>query len=133
FTDMLRLNFNAEKLDCDYYTLRKKYVYPGRSTYTERKISKVLNIKLISLAIADLGAVLVYLQLKLKMENKKYMEFEFTLLAPHKVKHIMESVPMPKPIEKIEIQDEEEEREDSGGLDHRGWRHPTSQKDVEHA
>ncbi|KAH9323742.1 hypothetical protein KI387_018381, partial [Taxus chinensis] len=62
------------KVDCDYHTLRKKYVYPGRSAYTERIISEVLNIKPISLAVVDVGATLAYLQLKIKMENKKYVE-----------------------------------------------------------
>ncbi|KAH9316900.1 hypothetical protein KI387_018669, partial [Taxus chinensis] len=62
------------KVDYDYHTLRKKYVYPDRSAYTNNIISEMLNIKPISLAMADLGAALVYLQFKLKMENTKYVE-----------------------------------------------------------
>ncbi|KAH9300870.1 hypothetical protein KI387_012453, partial [Taxus chinensis] len=61
------------KVDCNYHMLRKKYV-PGRSAYTERIISEVLNINPISLVVEDVGAALVYLQLKPKMENKKYVE-----------------------------------------------------------
>ncbi|KAH9320538.1 hypothetical protein KI387_015177, partial [Taxus chinensis] len=91
------------KVDYDYHTLRKKYVYPGRSAYTERIISKVLNIKPISLVVANVGATLVYLQLNLKMENNKYVEGEFTLPAPPKGKHIMENIPVLKPTEPVEV------------------------------
>ncbi|KAH9306175.1 hypothetical protein KI387_010579, partial [Taxus chinensis] len=69
-----RLVLNTKKVDHDYCTLRKKYVYPGRSAYIERIISEVLNIKQISLAVVDVGEALVYLQLKLKMEDNKYVE-----------------------------------------------------------
>ncbi|KAH9287505.1 hypothetical protein KI387_031622, partial [Taxus chinensis] len=53
------------------------------------------------------------------MDNKKYVEGEFTLPTPPKGKHTMENIPTPKPIEPMEVEDEEEEREDSGGLEHR--------------
>ncbi|KAH9308849.1 hypothetical protein KI387_036760, partial [Taxus chinensis] len=66
-----------------------------------------------------LGVVLVYLQLKPKMENNKYVEGEFTLPAPPKGKHTMGNIPTPKATEPIEVEDEEEEHEDSGGLEHR--------------
>ncbi|KAH9310236.1 hypothetical protein KI387_038147, partial [Taxus chinensis] len=130
FTDTRRLKLNADKVEYDYHTLRKKYVYPGRSTYTRRIILEVLNMKHVSLAVADLVAELVYLQLKPKMENNKYVEGEFALPAPPKGKHTMENVPTPKPAEKIKVQDEEEECEDIGGLEHR--RDPTSQSEAEH-
>ncbi|KAH9307273.1 hypothetical protein KI387_035184, partial [Taxus chinensis] len=42
--------------------------------YIERLISDVLSIKLVSLAMGDIVAALVYLQLKPKMENNKYVE-----------------------------------------------------------
>ncbi|KAH9296924.1 hypothetical protein KI387_028606, partial [Taxus chinensis] len=65
------------------------------------------------------GATLVYLQLKPKMENNKYVEGDFALPAPRKGKNTMENIPTPKPTKKIEVEDEEEEREDSGDLEHR--------------
>lgn len=112
--------------------MRKKYVYLGRSASTKRIISEVLNIKPISFAIVDVGVTLVYLQLKLKMENNKYVEGEFALLAPPKGKHTVEDIPTPNPTELIKVQDEEEECEDSVGLEHRGRRHPISQNEAEH-
>ncbi|KAH9320398.1 hypothetical protein KI387_044498, partial [Taxus chinensis] len=75
---------------------------------------------------------LVYLQLKPKLENTKYVENEFTLPGPPKGKHTMENVPTPKPTKTIQVDDEEEEHEDSGGLEHRGRRHPLNKDEFEH-
>ncbi|KAH9319329.1 hypothetical protein KI387_021098, partial [Taxus chinensis] len=58
-------------------------------------------MKPVSLAVGDVGAVLVYLQLKPKMENKKYVENEFMLPGPPKGKHTVENVPTPQPAETI--------------------------------
>ncbi|KAH9315154.1 hypothetical protein KI387_023781, partial [Taxus chinensis] len=71
----------------------------------------------VRLVLGDAEATLVYLQLKPKLENNKYVENEFTLPGPPR--GTVENVPAPKPIETIEV-DEEEEHEDSGGLEHRG-------------
>lgn len=126
FTDVWQLTFNTDKVDCDYHTLRKKYVYVGWGAYVERLIFDVLSIKPISLVVGYIRAVPVYLQLKPNMENKKYVEGDFTLLEPPKGKYIMENILVPKPKEPIEVKDEEEECEDSVILDHRGRRHPMS-------
>ncbi|KAH9310301.1 hypothetical protein KI387_044706, partial [Taxus chinensis] len=53
------------------------------------------------------------------MENNKYVEDEFTLPAPPKGKHTMENIPTPKPTDPIEVEDEADECEDIGGLEHR--------------
>ncbi|KAH9301126.1 hypothetical protein KI387_012709, partial [Taxus chinensis] len=98
----------------------------------ERLISDVLSIKLVLLAMGDVGAALVYLQLKPKMEYNKYVEDEFTLLESPKGKHIMDNIPVPKPIEPIEVKDEKDECEDSGGLEHRGRIHPTNKNEDDH-
>ncbi|KAH9308968.1 hypothetical protein KI387_036879, partial [Taxus chinensis] len=104
------------KVDYDYHTLRKTYVYPGKVSYIERLISDVINMNPVSLVIGDSGAMLVYLQLKHKLEGNKYVENEFALPRLLKGNHIVENVPAPNPMEPIEVDDEEEGREDSGGL-----------------
>ncbi|KAH9306821.1 hypothetical protein KI387_011225, partial [Taxus chinensis] len=116
---------------CDYHTLRKKYVYLGWCAYVERLIYDILSIKPISLEVGDIGLGLVYLQIKPNMENNKYVKGEFTLPAPPKRKHTMENIPGPKPIEPIKVEDDEE-CEDSGGLEHRGRRHPTNKGESEY-
>ncbi|KAH9324226.1 hypothetical protein KI387_004404, partial [Taxus chinensis] len=65
------------------------------------------------------------------MENKKYVEGEFALPAPPKGKHTMENIPSSNPTEPIEVEDEEEEHEDSGGLGHMGRRHPINKGEAE--
>ncbi|KAH9316800.1 hypothetical protein KI387_044538, partial [Taxus chinensis] len=82
----------------------------------EKLILDVISMNPVSLEIGDIGAALVYLQLKPKLENKKYVENEFTLLGPPKGKHTMENVPASKPTEPIEVDDKEEEHEDIEGL-----------------
>ncbi|KAH9321810.1 hypothetical protein KI387_016449, partial [Taxus chinensis] len=79
-------------------------------------ISDMISMKPVSLVIGDSGAMLIYLQLKPKLEGNKYVENEFALLGPPKGKHTMENVPAPKPTKPIEVDDEEEEHEESGGL-----------------
>ncbi|KAH9308871.1 hypothetical protein KI387_036782, partial [Taxus chinensis] len=90
------------------------------TSYVDRLISDIISMKPISLAIEDIGAMLRYLQIKPKIENKKYMENEFALPGPPNGKHTVENMPAPKPTKDIEVDDEEEEREDSGDLEHRG-------------
>ncbi|KAH9298845.1 hypothetical protein KI387_030527, partial [Taxus chinensis] len=51
---------------------------------------------------------------------------------PPKGKHIVENVPAPNPTTTIEVDEEEEECEDSGVLEHRGWRQPTERVETEH-
>ncbi|KAH9318042.1 hypothetical protein KI387_019811, partial [Taxus chinensis] len=80
----------------------------------------------------DTRYVLVYLQLKPKLENNKYVENESAFPGPPKGKHTMENVLAPKPTATIQVDDEEEEHEDSGGLGHRGRRKPPNKKEVEH-
>ncbi|KAH9310109.1 hypothetical protein KI387_038020, partial [Taxus chinensis] len=65
--------------------------------------------------------------------NNKYVEGEFALPAPPKGKHTMENILAPEPTEPIEVEDEEEECEDSGGLEHRGRIHPTNKGEEERA
>ncbi|KAH9288987.1 hypothetical protein KI387_033104, partial [Taxus chinensis] len=89
------------KVDCDYYTLRKTYVHPGQTAYIERLISDVISMNPVSLAIGDSGVMLVYLQLKPKLENKKYVENDFTLPRLPKGKHMVENMPAPQPTETI--------------------------------
>ncbi|KAH9312094.1 hypothetical protein KI387_027129, partial [Taxus chinensis] len=67
------------KVYYDYHTLRKTYVHLGRIAYIERLISDVISMKPVRLTIGDNGAMLIYLQLKSKLENKKYVENEFAL------------------------------------------------------
>ncbi|KAH9313325.1 hypothetical protein KI387_028360, partial [Taxus chinensis] len=74
---------------------------------------------------------LIYLELNPKMDNNKYVENEFVLPRPPKRKHTMENVPAPKPTYVIEVDDEEED-EDSGGLDHISKSNPTNRVDIEH-
>ncbi|KAH9325486.1 hypothetical protein KI387_005664, partial [Taxus chinensis] len=86
--------------------------------YIERLISDVISMNLVTLAIGDNGFMLVYLQIKSRLENNKYVENEFMLPRPPKGKHTVENMAALKPASTIKI-DEEEEHEDSGGLDHR--------------
>ncbi|KAH9318072.1 hypothetical protein KI387_019841, partial [Taxus chinensis] len=79
------------KVDCDYHTLRNEYVYPSRDAYIKSLISNVISMELVSLAIGNSGAALVYLQLKPKLENNKYVENEFTLLRSSKGKHTVDN------------------------------------------
>lgn len=51
-------------------------------------------MKPISLAIGDSGVTLIYLQLKPRMENNKYVDNEFMLLGLSKGKQTMENVPL---------------------------------------
>ncbi|KAH9302140.1 hypothetical protein KI387_013723, partial [Taxus chinensis] len=107
------------KVECKYHTLRKTNVYPERTSYVERIISNVISMNLVRLEIGDIGSMLVYLQLKPKLDNNKYVKNEFALPKKHKGNHTVENVLAPKPIEAIEVDDEEEERDDSDGLEHR--------------
>ncbi|KAH9315102.1 hypothetical protein KI387_023729, partial [Taxus chinensis] len=43
----------------------------------------------------------------------------------------MENILVHKPIETIKVEDEVDEREDSGGLEHRGRRHPMNRDEAE--
>lgn len=106
-------------------------MYPGQGTYVERLIYDVLIIKPISFAVGEIRAALMYLQLKLKMENNRYVEGEFTLPTPLKGKHTMENIAASKPIEPIEVEDEEDKHEDSGGFERRCRIHPTNKSEVE--
>ncbi|KAH9300046.1 hypothetical protein KI387_011629, partial [Taxus chinensis] len=45
FIDACYLIYNADKVDCDYHTLRKTYTYPGKSAYIERLISDDITMK----------------------------------------------------------------------------------------
>ncbi|KAH9319013.1 hypothetical protein KI387_020782, partial [Taxus chinensis] len=92
----------------------------------------VLSIKPVRFPVGDVRAPLVYLQLKPKLENNKYVENEFALPGLPKGKHTMENISVPKPIEIIEVEDEEDESEDSGGLEHIGRRHPMNKDEAEH-
>ncbi|KAH9303647.1 hypothetical protein KI387_008051, partial [Taxus chinensis] len=67
------------------------------------------------------------------MENKKYVDNDFTLPGPPKGKHTLENVPTLKPKEPIKVDDKEEEHEDSGGLEHRGWRKPMDRVEDDRA
>ncbi|KAH9320753.1 hypothetical protein KI387_015392, partial [Taxus chinensis] len=80
--------------------------------YVERLILDILSTKLISLVVGAIGAALVYLQLNPKVDKNKYVEGEFTLPASPKGNHTMENISAPKPIEPIEVEDEEDECED---------------------
>lgn len=88
-------------------------------------------MKHVSLEIGDIGATLVYLELKTKREDKKYVENEFTLSGPPKGKYTMENMLAPKTTKSIEVDDEEEEWEDSGDLEHRGQRQPKDRLETE--
>ncbi|KAH9300164.1 hypothetical protein KI387_011747, partial [Taxus chinensis] len=104
-------------VDYEYHTLRKTYGYPGRNVYNENNISDILSTKPETPAIADIGATLIYLQLKPIMENNKYMENDFALLGPPKGKHTVENIPAPRPYEpKQDDEEEDEEHKDIGGL-----------------
>lgn len=117
FTNTRRLVFNVDKVDCEYHTLRKKYGYPRKNAYNKIFISEILSIKPETLDIGDIGAVRIYLQLKTKMENNKYVENEFALLRPPKGKHTMENIPTPRHSKPMQDDEEEdEEHEDSSGL-----------------
>ncbi|KAH9327965.1 hypothetical protein KI387_000073, partial [Taxus chinensis] len=52
--------------------------------------------------------------------NNKYVDNEFMLPGLPKGKHTVENVPAPKPAATLEVDKEEEENEDNGGLNHRG-------------
>ncbi|KAH9318205.1 hypothetical protein KI387_019974, partial [Taxus chinensis] len=75
---------------------------------------------LVSLVIGDVGVVLVYIHLKPNLENKKYVENEFTYPEPPKGKHTIENVPTPQLVETVLVDEEEKKQEDSVGLEHRG-------------
>ncbi|KAH9293031.1 hypothetical protein KI387_041765, partial [Taxus chinensis] len=47
-----------------------------------------------------------------------------------KGKLTMENIPVPKPMEIVEVEDEEDECEDSGSLEHKGIRHPMNKNEV---
>ncbi|KAH9306819.1 hypothetical protein KI387_011223, partial [Taxus chinensis] len=68
-------------------------------------------------AVTDIGAVLIYLQLKPKMESNKYVENEFVLPGLPKGKHTMENISVPRPsASRQDEEEEDEEIEDSGSL-----------------
>ncbi|KAH9327939.1 hypothetical protein KI387_000047, partial [Taxus chinensis] len=70
----------------------------------------------------------IYIYLKPKLQNGKYLENEFKLLGLPKGKHIMGTLEE----EDILPVEEEELHEDIGVLEHWGRRHPTDEKEIAH-